>query len=223
MKLVEISELFYVTYGHKLDLNKMRVVSDGIAFVNRTGFNNGVVAYVEQLSDQEPSPAGSLTIALGGSVLSTFLQVKPFYTGQNVAIAIPKIKMSNANLLYYATAIQRNKFRYSTCGREANRTFRTLLIPDLSEIPSWIQKADVDMYDGIDAPAISNLTVESQTNNWQPFEFQSLFEIERGCGPRRKDLDGSGSTPFVSSSDSNNGVTGITSTPACHKGNTIGV
>ncbi len=66
MKLVEISELFSVTYGHKLDLNKMKKKTDGVAFVNRTGFNNGVVAYVEQIPDLEPSPEGSLTIAGNG-------------------------------------------------------------------------------------------------------------------------------------------------------------
>ncbi len=50
-----------------------------------------------------------------------------------------------------------------------------------------------------------------------------MFEIERGKGPRKKDLDGTGNTPVVTSSDSNNGWTGVTKTKLIHEGNVIGV
>jgi len=224
MKLVELSDIFSVSYGHKLDLNKMTKSHDGVAFINRTAKNNGVVAYVAAIPSIDPAPAGALTIALGGSVLSTFLQVKAFYTGQNVAIAVPKIELSSNQCLYYATAIKANRFRYSTCGREANRTFRTLPIPHPSEIPAWVNQANVEMYDGIDAPS-GNLTLPAlnAVSEWKPFQFQNLFDIERGKGPRRKDLDGSGNVPFITSTDSNNGLTGFTSMSPIHKSNTIGV
>ena len=44
-----------------------------------------------------------------------------------------------------------------------------------------------------------------------------------GRGPRKKDLDGTGGTPFVTSSDSNNGWTSFTSFEPIHDANTIGV
>jgi Type I restriction modification DNA specificity domain len=220
--MMRIDDLFDMSYGHSLELNRLTQDVVGINFVSRTAKNNGVSAKVLKVLDIEPLEAGLITVAYGGSVLETFLQPQSFYTGFHIGILKPNVNLTNSEKLYYCACIRANKYRYNY-GRQANRTLKDILIPDISEIPAWINQADVDMYDGIDAPAISNLTVESQTDNWQPFEFQSLFEIERGRGPRRKDLDGSGSTPFVSSSDSNNGVTGITSTPACHKGNTIGV
>ncbi|MEQ1545221.1 MAG: restriction endonuclease subunit S [Methyloglobulus sp.] len=220
--MMRIDDLFDVSYGHSLELNRLTQDVVGINFVSRTAKNNGVSAKVLKVLDIEPLEAGLITVAYGGSVLETFLQPQSFYTGFHIGILKPNVNLTNSEKLYYCACIRANKYRYNY-GRQANRTLKDILIPDISEIPAWINQADVDMYDGIDAPAISNLTVESQTDNWQPFEFQSLFEIERGRGPRRKDLDGSGSTPFVSSSDSNNGVTGITSMSACHKGNTIGV
>jgi hypothetical protein len=58
---------------------------------------------------------------------------------------------------------------------------------------------------------------------WRYFEFDELFDIERGQGPRKKSLNGRGKTPFITSTDSNNGVTGFTSTKPCHAGNTLGV
>jgi hypothetical protein len=40
--------------------------------------------------------------------------------------------------LYYCLCIEANRFRYSTFGREANRTLRTLLVPDLASVPAWV-------------------------------------------------------------------------------------
>lgn len=222
MNLVEISKLFSVSYGHKLDLNKMKKTTDGVAFVNRTGVNNGVVAYVEQIPNVKPSPNGSLTIALGGSVLSTFLQIKPFYTGQNVAIAIPKTKMTNACLLYYATAIRFNRFRFSTCGREANRTFRSLLIPAPSEIPAWVHQADVDMYEGAENPAISDMTLPIAPLSWQTMKISSLFTVKKGKRLTKANM-ASGEVPFIGAIDGNNGLTAFVGQKAIHEANTITV
>lgn len=47
--------------------------------------------------------------------------------------------MSLDRKLYYCLCIEANQFRYSTYGREANRTIRHLTIPALEEIPSWVE------------------------------------------------------------------------------------
>ena len=223
MKLVEMSRLFNITYGNKFDLNKMtRSEMADIAFVNRSGLNNGVVGYVNKFEDKEPYAAGILTIALGGSVLSTFLQVKPFYTGQNVAVATPKNAMTDAELLYYAAAIKANKFRYSTCGREANRTFKTMLVPDLSEVPVWVNGANVSIYDGADAPILSSESPALNTLDFKPFKLQSLFELRKGKRLTKANMI-SGVTPFIGSTDSGNGVTAAIGQDPIHKGNTISI
>jgi hypothetical protein len=228
----KLNEIFDVAYGSKLDLNKMvylETSAGGINFVGRSSKNHGVSAIVAPLPEVMPYEAGLITVALGGTkLLSSFIQEKPFYTAQNVAVLRPKEPMTFAEKLFICLSIRHNRFRYCAFGREANRTLRDLLVPEKEEFPDWIRNQKPEAIDAISHPAIltkemPDLAAESQTDNWQPFEFQFLFEIERGRGPRRKDLDGNGSTPFVSSSDSNNGVTGITSIPACHKGNTIGV
>ena len=40
--------------------------------------------------------------------------------------------------LYYCLCIEANRFRYSTYGREANRTLHTIQVPALNHVPSWV-------------------------------------------------------------------------------------
>lgn len=70
-----LKDLFIIKYGVNLDLNKCEEVYDeneyGVNFVSRTSINNGVSARVKRIKDIEPQEAGLITIAGGGSVLST--------------------------------------------------------------------------------------------------------------------------------------------------------
>ena len=46
-----------------------------------------LVGIVDEINGELPFPAGSMSVALGGSFLgSCFIQKKSFYTAQNVAI-----------------------------------------------------------------------------------------------------------------------------------------
>lgn len=226
MKLVPLSELFEVVYGHQLDLNKMQRTSDpdGVAFVNRTARHNGVVATVKRIDAVAPSPAGVLTIALGGSVLSTFLQIKPFYTGQNVAVATPRQPMSSAQLLYYAAAIKANAFRYSTCGREANRTFRSIMVPALEALPAWVSDANPEKFSGKDAPAQPAASVPALTPaTWAAFSLGELFRLRKGKRLTKANST-RGRVPFIGAIDRNNGVRQtIGNTSHLHSGGTITV
>lgn len=136
--VVKVRDIFNISYGNKLDLNKMTRTSDGVGFVARTSKNNGVVATVEIIDEIEPYPSGLITVALGGSVLSSFVHLKPFYTAQNVAVLSPKDTMSVEELIFYCTAIQKNAFRFNACGREANRFLKDLAIPARKAIPIWV-------------------------------------------------------------------------------------
>jgi hypothetical protein len=225
--MTPLHELFEVSYGNKLDLNKMRLLSlssGGVHFVGRSSENHGVSAAVALLKDIEPYEAGLITVALGGSkLLSSFVQETPFYTAQNVAILKPKMPMTFADKLFICLCIRHNRFRYSAFGREANRTLKDLLVPEPSEFPNWgggmgmaINRLAAPMTD-------SSARMSLDLTGWKYFQLQELFSIERGRGPRKKDLDGEGETPFITSSDSNNGRTGFTTMSPCHKGNTIGV
>src|SRR5688500_15927731 len=101
----KLSELFDVSYGSKFDLNKMvlsDVHEDTVNFVGRSSQNHGISARVEIVEGCEPFPAGLITVALGGSkLLSAFVQERPFYTAQNVAVLNPKSELSFSEKIYY--------------------------------------------------------------------------------------------------------------------------
>ncbi len=132
MKMV--CELFDVKYGHNYELCHLEEDPNGIPFVSRTSANNGVSARVKH-TGEAPTPAGALTVALGGSVLSTFLQPVPCYEGRDVATLIPKHPMTDEEKLWYACAIRANRYRYSY-GRQANRELPRIVLPPP---PAWVR------------------------------------------------------------------------------------
>lgn len=127
-RLVPLSEVFEVNYGVNLELNKMTKDPGGINFISRTAKNNGVSAKVLPLPSVDPIEAGVLTVAGGGSVLETFMQSEPFYSGRDLYYLKPRIEMTDAQKLFYCTCIRANQYRYSF-GRQANRTLKSLMIP----------------------------------------------------------------------------------------------
>ena len=144
--LVPIHQVFDIQHGNKLDKNKMHEIafrSKAIAFVGRSGENNGVVGYVAPVRDKEPYAAGMITVALGGAALSSFVQPHRFYTAQNIDVLDPLTEMTLDEKLYYCLCIEANRFKYSTFGREANRTLRDILVPHPDTLPSWTDGATV--------------------------------------------------------------------------------
>jgi hypothetical protein len=135
-EMTSVSELFDVIYGSNLELNGLVQDSKGVNFVSRTAKNNGVSAKVKLLEDRVPIEGPVLSVAGGGSVLETFLQLEPFYSGRDLYILRSKVPMTKDELLFYCCCIRANRFRYSY-GRQANRTLKQLLIPAMSAIPLW--------------------------------------------------------------------------------------
>lgn len=95
-------------------------------YVSRDSNGNGVVGFVDEIEGEEPFPAGAMSLALGGSFLgSCFIQKKPFYTAQNVAVLQEKVPLSDHTKLFIATLIRNEcKIKYQAFGRELNAHFR---------------------------------------------------------------------------------------------------
>lgn len=95
-------------------------------YVSRDSNGNGVVAFVDEIDGEEPFPAGEMTLALGGSFLgSCFIQKKPFYTAQNVAVLKEKVHISDLTKLFIATLIRNEcKIKYQAFGRELNAHYK---------------------------------------------------------------------------------------------------
>jgi restriction endonuclease S subunit len=212
-KTVSICHLFDVSYGTKFDLKRMQITSadapDAISFVSRSRQNLGVVAYVKPYQGTKPLAAGLITVALGGSyLLSAFVQEKPFYTAQNVAVLSPKKEMTENEKLFYCVCLGKNRFKYSAFGREANRTLSTLQVP--AKMPEEFGK--ISIYEAVPSTSKTpNISFELSTTDWHYFKLTDLFCI---IGTRTTPLIeleeyGHGVYPYVTTQATNNGVGGF--------------
>jgi hypothetical protein len=190
-----LNEIFEVTYGNKLDLNKLDerpLDLGGVNFVGRSSQNHGVSGSVAPIQGLAPYEAGLITVALGGSkLLSAFVQENLFYTAQNVAVLRPRQPMSFEQKLYMCLAIRQNRFRYSAFGREANRTLRTLLVPDLLDFPGWIanfKQESSGSYATLESPEIHSTQATLNVDSWSPFELGKLFDIRKGQRLTKADM-----------------------------------
>ena len=130
-KEFKISDLFIIRYGVNLELNICEEVDENedgaINFVARTAENNGISARVKIKEGIEPQAPGLITVAGGGSVLSTFLQYEPFYSGRDLYTLESKDKISDAAKLFIVAVIEKNKYKYSY-GRQANKTLPDVIL-----------------------------------------------------------------------------------------------
>lgn len=136
-KLVALRSIFSVHYGVNMELNALTQDPEGINFVSRSARNNGVSAKVAPVTGVKPLSAGLMTVAGGGSVLETFVQPEPFYSGRDLYYLVPPKDMSLQEKLYYCMVIRANRYRFNY-GRQANRTLKDIQIPARSEVPAWV-------------------------------------------------------------------------------------
>lgn len=212
MKTVPLSELFDIEYGNQFDLNKLIKHQGGmdcVDFVSRSSKNNGVVSSVEKFKGTEPYSSGLITVTLGGTyLLSSFVQQKQFYTAQNIKVLDPKSDMSLNEKLIYCAAIKHNRFRYSSHGREANKTLDNLLVPTLSEVKKIADRCAAIKMPSKEPEAASSIFLN--TDQWGAFYYEDIFSIERGEPHYLKNLK-RGGYPYISATSKNNGASSFVS------------
>jgi hypothetical protein len=223
MKLIPLHKLFDVKYGNSLELINLEQCSksnpNAINFVFRTEKNNGISAFVLKNEEISENPANTISVAVGGSVLASFLQPNPYYTGFHVLVLSPKNPMTEAELLYYCICIKSNKYKYNY-GRQANKTLKEIMIP--AEIPFEFQKININ---SVVVPVKSPINTNSlllNTGLWEWHEIKNLFKIKKGKRLTKEDMT-KGNTPFIGSIATNNGYREYIGQTHNHKGNTITV
>lgn len=229
-KPFKLGKIFNVKYGVNLELNACVESSEEgcINFVSRTESNNGVSSKILPLDDVSPQPAGLISLAGGGSALSTFYQNKEFYSGRDLYTLETVAPVSLETKMFLITVITQNKFRYSY-GRQVNKTlpYIELLLPvcrnsdgsfsidpshhfsDDGFIPDW-----QFMEDYIKSLHYKPITTQNERNNstisaneWKEFRLEEIFNLRGGFYNKKPEHSSEGSFPFLGSTENNNGVT----------------
>lgn len=199
-----VSDLFYIHSGSSLELNKLIKCKDGINFISRTSKNNGVSAMVRPINGIEPYVSGMITVAAGGSVLSSFVQNKPFYTAYHVFCLEPINDMTLIEKLFYCMCIKSNQYKYSF-GRQANKTLSKIKLPN--KIPHWVNEFQI--------PELSNMYKSKNNtsknfdlcvNKWQYVKIVDLFDVKGTKTTPKNKLLGKPLYSFITTKSINNGT-----------------
>ena len=217
--MVTVQEYFDINYGTSLSLSDLEEHKSGINFISRTSQNNGVSSKVILKNDVEPIPLNTISVAVGGSVMESFLQEEPYYAGYHIRYLMPKFSMSKLQLLYYCACLRANKYKYSY-GRQANRTLKDLLIPSLDEIPEWVLTMEMPE-EPSKAPIEKNKKEELFIREWKKFKYRELFDVEKGKEIISKCSEGD--IPLISATRENNGVSNYVTGQTLFQGGTITV
>ncbi len=221
--LITLGELFTAVYGANLELVNVEECSkndtDNLRFVSRTETNNGISAYVTRIEEIAPNPAHTISVAVSGSVLSSFYQDKEYYSGRDVYYLMPKREMSIEEMLFYTLCIKANKYKYNY-GRQANKTLGGIMLP--AEMPVEFKHITVESIAVPKKTPLIDKHIELIPENWEWFEIQELFNIKKGKRLTKEDMT-EGNTPFIGSIDSNNGYRDYIGQAPNHSGNTITV
>lgn len=245
-KPFNINKIFVIVMGNGFDKNKMTDEQPSINFVSRISYGNGVDKKVDSLDGINPFPAGTLTVALGGSYLgSCFVQEEPFYTAQNVAVMYPKFSEMSHHVKTFITALVRYecRYKYYAFGRELNTHIRkdfTISLPikydtsgnavkdpnkEYSEdgfIPDWEFMENYIKSLHHKPLTTCNIIPRSfkSADNWKNFTISRIFNVEAGIYYYPDQYE-EGNTPYVSASDEENGISKFISLSPDFEGNKI--
>ena len=205
----KIKELFDIKYGNNLSLQSCDINKNGIPFISRGSNNNGVINRVEYIYSTKLNKKNTITVSVSGSVLEAFLQKEEYYTGYHILILEPKIELNDLEMLYYCMCIRANKYRYNY-GRQANRTLRDLLVPDISEIPKYIYNYKIELPNN--NPILENNKIKLDVMSWKTFVYNEIFYIKRGKLHSITNFE-NGNIPIVTATEENNGISDYLNIP----------
>ena len=211
-KLVPLHKIFDIKYGNDLELVNLKKCKEKnkkcINFISRTEKNNGISAFVEKNENITPNPPHTISVAVSGSVLSSFYQSEPYYTAFHIFVLTPKKEMTKLEMLFYAFCISKNKYKYNY-GRQANKTLKDILVP--KSIPQEFYGIDINKLNTLNKDSVIKFSYELNTENWQEFDINFLFEIKGSKTTSILELEeyGKGKYPYVTTQATNNGVAGF--------------
>ena len=223
MEIVPLHKLFDIKYGNSFDLNILEECNeyahDKVNYVSRTRENNGVSAFVHSKDDVEPFESGLISVAgSGNSVLESFIQNAPFYTGYHVFILRPLKAMSALEKLFYCYCIRQNQYKYNF-GRQANKTLKDILVP--KQVPKDFTKIDLKKLNTLKSSEVIEKNLNLNIQNWQTVPLTDLFKVSASSDDLITKYSTGGTTPYITSSEFKNGIIDFVDEEPTNNGNTI--
>lgn len=206
---------------------------EGIPYVVRTKFNNGIKCRVHPVSDVTPSPAGVIT--WGAENAAFFYQAEEFLSGRDIYYVDTR-PYSATTCMFLAACLQTvvHKYPYNYgLFPDLLKEEQIRLPVDAAGKPNW---AYMDEYMsavmGESGASLENLRQADERkqmfeiSNWKEFPIggeHGLFDVVKGSRLTKAAMR-EGTINFISASSFNNGIAAhIANTEHVHPGNTLTV
>lgn len=213
---IKLNKLFSYATGN---MPALELTEEGdIPLVYGTSKNNGVIKQVQVYEETRIYNPPMITVSYLGVA---FVQVTEFTTSvvdkSNITILVPRRKMKIEELYYYAYQInQIGKFGFNY-GRRMNQ--KQLGKIYLNEYGCSFSELSFSILANL---ASANKVILNDLNNMKYFPLSKFFYVEKGAGDYKENFD-PGSTPLVSATTFNNGITAYVSACPLFKSGTITV
>jgi hypothetical protein len=156
----------------------------------------------------EPLYSNVISVANTGSVGWAFYHNYDCCIDDNCLVLIPKTRMSDQQMVYFAMLLSKDKYRYMYGRQVTPIRIENIKLPD---IPNFVIKKEFPNINEVKKP-VSNKKVFLSDRKWKWFHCGNLFDIEYGQREyTSKDILDlpNGSVPLISSTGENNGVYGF--------------
>lgn len=170
-------------------------------------------------------PAGTLHVSTNGEGSHTYAYVSlfPSVPNSDVCMLIPRTPMSEKVLRFYAYVITKNRPRFNYARKPKGKRLGGVMLPEPHELPEWLTDVDLAEAERV-VGEFANIGESGPLpeTEWAHVRITDLFDIAKGKGPTLADAKGSpGETPYVTTTDKNNGISAWTSERPCHPGGVL--
>lgn len=180
-----------------------------------------VVGWVAAVSVKAAAvyPKETLFVSTNGEGSHTYAYVSDFefVPNSDVSVLLPVSPMTLQEKLYYARCITMNRYKFSYGRKPKGDRLKAITLPTAA--PSWVNSVPVQK---LSAPTEPALPEKLRIAAWRPFELQELFDIKKGKRLTKANML-PGTTPYIGSTDSRNGITAYVGQAPIHQGNTLTV
>ena len=212
-------DFFDIVYGQGEynSTQKLTQLKDGTPLISSRGTEQGIDGYFNIKSKYKHV----ISVPRTGTICHAFYQEKNCCITDNCLVMIPKKEFSVQEMIYFSLLIRKEKYKYVYGRQVTPDRLGNTSIP--SKIPQWI--IETSMVFSIPKKPFYKKNIQLSDRKWSSFLYDDLrlFDIKRGKGARKNDIVDNGNTPFITSIDDNNGLTGMVNFLATHNGNTITV
>ena len=228
-----LDELFEVRNG--LASSQVEVVDDrdeaySVAYLCPSKTQAGTIAgFVnpENVPEKHLYPAGTLHVSTNGEGSHTYAYVSllPAVPNSDVCVLLPRAPMSEKVLRFYAYAITKNRPRFNYARKPKGDRLGRIMLPEPHELPVWLDEVDLaEIERAVGEFARIGESGPLPETEWVHIRITDLFELTKGKGPSLADAEGNpGETPYVTTTDKNNGVAAWVDEPPYHEGGALTV